>query len=444
MMKQDLLLFCFLLITLSCSRKIPEETNPQEGVPLIQGYVCQKELTKNEIRTYGTIGYLYKADVVPTFGETINDLYFEEGDPVKEGELLALLDFRKLELQMEETKADIDTKHAALLLADQKLNDSRRTMESHFLTIKNAELDLEQKREDLHRIHSILENKKLLFEAGGITEEELLSVELNSREKETALKQSEFSLKMKKIGFREQDLIQEGFKLPEDQDERINLFIELNTRVQTAEAQLARSEWEAALTRIKTLELYMDECRIRAPIDGIIAKKYMNIGEKAQEGQPLYMIYPIDRVLAILQLSEKELLHVKIGQEVRVLSDRDGLEHWGHIHRISPWIQKESRSSEVRVMIDNREAAFKIGQFVRVQIQLSQPEEQIVIPGKALSREDESSVFVIRRNIVFLKKIILGEEAGGKYPVLDGLAEGDHIVMSPPESLMNGMEVRVR
>ncbi len=433
-----------ILLTGSCGREKVKESVPSVLPPIVEEYICSKELSRNEISTYGTISYINKADVVPKSTETIQDLYFEEGDDVQKGEVLARLDTRKLELQMEETKAGIETKKAALNLAEQRLDESRRNMEAQFHTIKNAELDLEQKRDDVVRIFSILDNKKLLFEAGGITQEELLSIELSSGEKETALKQAEYSLRIKKIGFREEDLIREGYELPENQEERKNLFMELNTRVQSAEAQLARSEWQAALTRIKTLELYMEECRIKAPISGIIARKYMDIGERAQENQPLYMIYPVDQVYALLQLSEKDLLNVKTGQEVLVLSDSDGSEHRGQIHMISPWIQKESRSGEVKVLIGNDEGVFKIGQFVRLRIELKNPIEQIMIPAESITGAEDPGVFIIRQNYLFLKKITIEEEKGRRFPVLEGLKEGDRIVRLPSELLRDGMEVRVR
>lgn len=443
--RRIVLMYSILSVSLiSCTGKTDKIPAPRLP-PLVEEYICRKELSINEISTYGTISYINKADVVPMSSETISELYFEEGEKVRKGEVLAILDTRKLEYQLEETKAGIDTKKAALLLSEQKLAESRRNMEARFHTIKSAELDLEQKRADYERMLSIMENKKLLFDAGGITQEELLSVELSVREKETSLKQAEYSLRIKNIGFREEDLIQGGLELPQNRESLKDLFIELNTRVQYAEAELARTEWQAALSRIETLELYREECRIKAPISGIIARKYMNPGEKAQENQPLYLIYPTEQVYALLQLSEKDLLSVRIGQEVLVSSDRDSSEYTGRIHRISPWIQKESRSGEVKVLLENREESFKIGQFVRLRIQLGSPVHQIMIPSSSiLTGQDESNVFIIRQNRLFQKEIAIGGETGRKIPVLEGLSEGDRIVARPTETLKNGMEVSTK
>jgi len=432
------------VLILSCTKQA-KETPTDPLPPLVEEYICKNELTKNEISTYGTISYLAKADVVPMSSETIRELYFEEGEFVRKGEVLAQLDTRKLEFQLKETTAGIDTKKTALALAEQKLAESRRNMEAQFHTIKSAELDLEQKRADSERMRSILDNKKQLFEAGGITQEELLSVELSTREKETSLKQAEYSLRIKNIGFREEDLIREGIDIPQDSESLKNLYIELNTRVQSAEVELARSEWQAALSRIETLELYREESRIKAPISGIIAKKYMNPGEKAQENQPLYLIYPTEKVYVLLQLSEKDLLSVNIGQEVLVYTDNDSFEYTGHIHRISPWIQKESRSGEVKVLLENRDESFKIGQFVRVHIQQERPSQQLMIPSTSITTgQEETQVFIIRQSRLFKKKIVTGEERGRKFPVLEGLNEGDRIVVLPTDFLKDGMEVRVR
>jgi multidrug resistance efflux pump len=438
----------YILISLpqiiSCSKETGMDTAKESYPPLVEEYVCRNELLLNELSTYGSISYINKADVVPMSSENIQELYFEEGEEVQKGDILALLDTRKLEIQLEETKAGIEVKRAALVLAQQKLAESRRNMEAQFHTIKSAEVDLKQKRADLERSLSVLENKKLLFEAGGITQEELFTIDLSVREKESALKQAEYGLSIKRIGFREEDLIQGGYEIPEDREQWKNLYVDLNTRVQSGETELARSEWQAAQRRIKTLELYIEECRIKAPISGIIARKYMNKGERALENQPLYLIYPTKSVFALLQLSENDLLSVKLGQDVFIRNDTEGTEIMGRIHRISPWIQKESRSGEVKVLLDNSEDLFKIGQFVRVRIQLENPAEKLMIPIESLAPGEKSSVFIIRQNRLFLKEITIGEEIQNKYPLLDGLREGDRIVASPSETLRDGMEVQIK
>jgi len=433
-----------LLLLLSACRAHPVRDVAGQLPPLVEEYVCRYELMRNEISTFGTVSYLNKADVVPMSSETIRELYFEEGDTVYKGEVLALLDTRKLDLQMEELEAGIETKRAALLLAEEKLAESRRNMETRFYRILNAGLDLEQKKADYVRVLGVLENKKQLFQAGGIPQEELLSVELTVREKETSYRQAEYILKTEEVGFREEDLIRGGYEPSRDEEERKTMFIELNTRVPSAEAELARSEWLAARSRIETLELYREESRIKAPISGIIGRKYMDAGEKTLENQPLYMIYPTEQVCIIARMGEKDLNTVKAGQQVLVSRDYDDSEFTGQIQRISPWIQKESRSGEVRVLLENDKGRFRIGQFVRLKIQLEDPAEQLMIPSSSLKGGDEAWVFVIRQNRLFQKAVTPGRECGDRTSVLAGLSEGDRIVSGPPDFLRNGMEVRIR
>jgi len=442
-------LLLVLLVLLSCREKYEMTVLPaeQEAVraPVVKTVTCGKREYTRDFSTFGSVAYVSKADVYPKSGEIIESLTFEEGDRVRRGDVLAELDRRKLEIQLRETAAGILTREAQLNLAVQRRDESRRNIEAQFHTIRNAELDLQKKEADFQRISTIAENKQQLFDAGGVTREELESVRLEYLEKETQLQQTAANLAIKRIGYRDEDLLEAGYGVPEDPEERKGLFVDLNTRLLQAEVEVAEAELNAARSRIETLELYLSETSVASPIDGVVARKYMEEGEKASPEKPLYLIFPTRQVYALAEVSEKDLLSLREGLEADVVIDAGGGSRTGRIDRISPWIQSESRTAPVRILLDNRDGLFRVGQFVRITVLLSDPVREVMVPSDAVLYDGEENpyVFTIRGGRIFRTDITCGEENDGFLPVLSGLEEGERIAAAPRESFRQGMEVRV-
>lgn len=430
----------------SCDEKTSEESAAGEdsNAPVVKLVSCLSKAYSRTYETYGTVAYLSKADVCPMSSEIIQSIPFEEGDRVRKGEVLARLNSQKLEIQIKEARAGVRIKETGLNLARQQLEEGRRNMEAQFLTIENSRLDLEKTEADFSRMTRVYENKKQLYEVEGISREEMDSVELEYFEKELNLRQSRSNLAVKLIGYRDEDLQKAGYTLPETEEEKTELFVDYNTRTQQAQVDVARAELEAARSQMETLKLYLTETAVRAPIGGLIAQKYMEAGEKASPEKPLYMIYPDSSVYALAQLSEKDLSLLRPGMEAKVKTDISSTMRSGVIHRISPWIQKESRTASLKILLDNEDSLFRVGQFVRIKVLLTEAIPTLMIPREAVLSEGEVPyAFAYRGGRIFRQNLVCGEEKDREIPVFEGLEEGDRIVLNPRNSYKDGMEVRL-
>ena len=443
--KTILTLFLGLLV-FSCAPKKPSGQEnilmAEPAVPVVDILECRIGEYVRTIETFGTISYVTKAEIYPMGAEIIDRMNYEEGDSVRVGEELARLDSRKLSFQLKEAESGIRIKETRWNLAVQQREEGRRNMESRFLEIENARLDLEKARIDFQRISRIFENKKQLFEVEGISQEEMASVELEYQEKDFACRKAESALAVKKIGFRKEDLIQAGYEIPENPANQKELFIDYNTRMLQAEVDVAAAELEAARSQVEALRLYLSETSIRAPISGVIGRKYMESGEKASPEKPLYLIFPENSVYAEARVSEKELTVLKQGMQGDVTSDTDTQMRTGRIQRISPWVDQESRTGSFKILLDNRDGLFKVGQFVRISLRLTGTREGILLPSQAiLSKEGITRVFQIRGNRIFEREISCLDPVDDQIPVESGLEPGNLIVLNPSEGLRNGMEV---
>lgn len=432
---QNVLILSFLFL-LSCSDS-SEDSEPT-AFPRIDPYICKTIQYSPQISTFGIISPVRKADILPPADSIIRKMYFDEGDLVFEGDILAELDMQQIDLQIKEAEASLHSKESSLELSRRKLAESRRNAESRFHTIESAEIELKKKEIELLRMSEILANKKKLHALGGITKDELLSFELNFLEKESLFKQAGCSLEIKKIGYRDIDLINENYVLSSDPHKTKMDIIDLNTGVFQAETDMAESELEAAVNKLESLRLYREENIITSPLKGIILRRLMDEGEKGTREKPLYHICSVDKVYVSCRLSEKDLLTLSLNQRAQISSPLLDESTSGSVQRISPWIESESGSGEVMILVDNEDGIFRFGQFVRVTLELEEPQTELMIPSESLI---DGFAYLLRDNHIFKTQLITGSPRDGMIPVYKGLSEGDRIVLAPLKSFTDGMEI---
>ena len=456
------LLILFLTGVLSfagCHAAEMETVEETKNKTPVEVHICRSVPYRPVIRGFGTIEPIRKAEILPPLTETVVEMCCLEGDLVKKGELLAQLDTRAMTLQLQEQISVRQGCLAALKVAEENYRKALRDREARFFSIQSAEAECRKTRAEFSRMKEVLEQKRKLYQLDGITQEELESAEMALMEKQTVLDQAMFNLGSLRIGFRIEDLVAAGMLSPdkEEMEEDIlkALFLDLNTRKESAECDLAAAELAEAERRIASLELRINECSIRSPLDGIVGRRYRDDGEKVSPDSPLYTIYTANPVHALISLSEKDLLRVSPGMKAEVICDADGQKFSGTVDRVSPWISSETRSGELRVMLDS--GSFRIGQFVLAELALKEESSRILIPSSAILEDgdpvlseieadvrfhrSEASVFVLKDDRIFRKALTVGIPEAEGIPVIQGLDDGDEIVLSPAGQFRDGMEI---
>ncbi len=433
-----------LMVLVSCQEKSPEPASFY--VEQIRVAVVNEELVSPEYRSYGTVAHLNKADVYPSTEGNIEELDAEEGMAVEKGQILAQLDRRRLLIRKKEAEADIGSQRAQLRLAEEKLKEGEKAVEAKLIAIRNAESELEQKRIELENIQTTYASKQRLFEVEGVSREELERIKTQYLSARTEVEQAEGELEIQRIGFRDRDLRNAGYAVPSGEEERRKLLILLNTRMLAAERQVAEAELNAALANLQTIELLLAETTIRAPIAGIVAVRYAELGEKATPEQTLFTIFNTDAVYIQVDVSEKDLPRIQSGQKAIVLAEHSSkakLE--GQVRLISPYIDPSTRTARVRILLNNLGQELSPGMFVRLRIITGKPTREFLIPESAILEEPEggSYVYLVRNRRLFRHSIEVGSAYGEKVVVRSGLEKGERVVLEPSPAYRNGMQVEV-
>jgi Cu(I)/Ag(I) efflux system membrane fusion protein len=172
---------------------------------------------------------------------------------------------------------------------------------------------------------------------------------------------------------------------------------------------------------------------IHTPVAGTV----INIG--AREGQyvtpqtELYMIVDLSTVWVYADIYEYELPWVKLGDEVEMtLAGIPGRTFTGELDYIYPYAESRTRSVKVRLTFDNPDLLLKPEMFAEVVIKSDKRIDTIVIPSEAVIRSGQSDrVFVVRAPGKFEPVIVkLGFQSAGQVAVLEGIEDGDEVVVS--------------
>ena len=214
-----------ILIFTSCSDKEEDIFKP---LPLsVRAGEVTRKRTAPEISAFGTVLYYSKADVYPTTEGYINSVEVMEGDRVVKGELLSQLRQEKLFIEREKSISEVNSKRSLLRLAEEKLYSGKREAEKKIISIKGALNSLNQKKLELDNVDRIYCNKQELFEAGGLSQEELESVKMTYLKSRYEYEKSLNDLELVKTGYRECDIRDRGFLFPVMRRKKTNFLSRL-------------------------------------------------------------------------------------------------------------------------------------------------------------------------------------------------------------------------
>lgn len=129
--------------------------------------------------------------------------------------------------------------------------------------------------------------------------------------------------------------------------------------------------------------------RITSPVEGTVAVREIRLGELASSASRAFQVVDLDRLRVIVQLPEKDLGRVQVGQHARLSSAYDDdTAASGQVARISPVVDPASGTVRVTVNVDPGQESLRPGQFVKVRLEVDRHESVMTIPRRGLVWED--------------------------------------------------------
>jgi membrane fusion protein (multidrug efflux system) len=232
-------------------------------------------------------------EVTPLVAGPVAKVLVRETEVVKAGAPLVILDDSDAKIMVEQARA-------ALGSAERRVRamDASDTALAGQLSARDA--DIARARSDLDRAKTDLERRQALSASGAVSGDELTNARNRFTEAQAALAQAQAN-RAAAVGSREANRVMIS-----------GVSLEQNPEVLSARA------------RLDAAQLALDRTVIKAPIDGVISKKQVEVGQQVAMGVPLMAIVPTTEAYVDANFKEVQLRKVRAGQPVTLTSDLYG------------------------------------------------------------------------------------------------------------------------
>lgn len=373
------------------------------------------------------------AEIVSRLHYEVLQLNVKEGDRVKKGQVLAVLDSDTL-------KKDIKRAEDQLALA--KVENSEASSRSA-QNVELAKAQLEDKLKDQQTAYekAVLDrdevkrkydNLKTLVDAGVETEESLKEIKSTYESAQQIV--DSYTIENGKVVATEADLKSIENSADNSSGSRAKNIAMLQTELNNKRQDL-------------------EECQITSPIDGTITRVNIKLGRFADDtddDKPMFVVENIDQLEMEILVSEYDIGKIEIGQTATITADilKDEFVE-GVVDRISPTGEEKAGSTErvipttVRITGDTK--GLIAGINAKAEILIAESKDTLILPLECLQQNPDGTISVLRvnsENKIEVIPVTTGIENDLNVEVFsDMLQEGDNIVVSPTSDLTEGTAV---
>lgn len=202
----------------------------------------------------------------------------------------------------------------------------------------------------------------------------------------------------------------------------------------------AKENYEFALEQYK-------EISIVSPSNGIVSKRLIDLGDMVAAKSKILEITSSNKFKINLTVAETDLRKLKTGQKAELNLDAcPDRKFTGTITRVYPEIDPLTRNGIVEVRLDNPCPNTKSGMFVRASFITKVYKDVLTIPSQSIiTKMDKKNVFVVDENMkVKSVEVQTGFETKEDVEIVNGLKQGDIVVVDGQQTLKNGNEVKVQ
>jgi HlyD family secretion protein len=408
------------------------------------------------------------ARVAAPSGGRLTSVSVREGDRVKAGQVLAVVDsrvqsaqaqsaasaLRVSELQAKQAKlavqvaatdhansvevARLDLQMAQTELA--KLKNGARPQE-----VAQAEQAVKQAQATRDRAATEIDRAQVLYDKGIAPKRQLDDAKTALSVAESTLESARQQLAMVRAGARSEDLQSAELRVKSakaalSQAQHGALQVAAKQRESEA-ASVSIQQKQADLTAAQATAGYST---LRSPIAGVVTRRSLNPGDVADPATPVVEICDSHALDLSANIPAEDGVRIRTGMPVRVSATAaPGQTFAGRVISLGQ-VDPQSGLLAVRITVNNPGSVLKVGVFATADIVLGANPRAIVVPKKAVvTREDKSVVFVVTPdNKAHEREVKLGVEQGTDVEIIRGVAVGDRVISLGQYELTDGAEVK--
>jgi membrane fusion protein, multidrug efflux system len=212
------------------------------------------------------------------------------------------------------------------------------------------------------------------------------------------------------------------------------------------EYERERTAYAAARAQVDQLRTRLSYATITAPLDGVITEKRVESGDVVGNQARLFDLADVSQLVARVGVSELDIVELEQGDHVTITLDaHPNRALRGRIRRVFPSADPTTRLVPVEVVFDTESARFaRPGFLARVTFNLATSDNVLLLPvGAVLGGQGAQAVFIVEDGTATRRTVRTGLTSQGRIEIVDGLTEGESVVVVGNTNLRDGMTVRV-
>ena len=373
------LLFCATVLP-GCSRKPANDTKPAD--PTRQVKVARAEMRPLErvVIATGSIAAHEQATLSVKVPGRIQSMAVDLGSTVRQGDLIA---------QLEQIDYELRQKQAAAALAQARARVG--------LPLEGTDENV-----DVEQTSSAKQAKAVLDEA--------------TKNRERVLNLSKEGISSKS----EVDTVEAAYRVA------LNRYETAREEGRTLLAVMSQRhiEYEIATQALR-------DTTITAPFAGAIQSRAATAGEYVEAAAPIATLVKADPLRLRLEVPERQSIHVRTGQTVRVIVEGDTNLYTGRLERLSPALTEDNRMLVVEADVPNR-GSLRPGLFVRAHIVTTAQDPGLTVPAVSLvTFAGIEKVFVVTDGKAAERNVTSGRTGPDWIEIRNGIKAGDLVVLEP-------------
>jgi HlyD family secretion protein len=392
-----------VLMTVACS----SDKGDKEPTVTVQVAAVEKTMIQHTINTEAILFPRQQAAIVPKISAPVQKFLVKRGSPVREGQLLAVLENRDLSAAAQDTKGSYDQAQASY---------ETTTAASLPEEIQKAEADAQQAQQALDAQEKVFQSRQQLFDQGALPRKELdqSRVDITQARNQYAIAKKHLDALMA-IG-KEQTLKSASGQLESAKGKYLG-----------AQAQLSYSE-------------------IRSPIDGVVTDRPLYPGEMAAAGTPLLTVMDISSVIAKAHIPQSDAAALKVEDKgtMTVPGMEEPIE--GQVTVVSPALDPNSTTVEVWLEAKNPKHALKPGTSVQLSLKAQTVKDALVVPASAVITAPDGATIVMLAGSdgrAHQRAVKLGIRNGVDVQILEGVAASDKVVATGAYGLPDKTKIKI-
>jgi multidrug resistance efflux pump len=400
------------------------------------------------------------------------------GTSVKKGDMLAVIEssdladaqaaYRRAVAELAQSQAGVKVAESAVSAAKTEVQVASRTLERQSKLAQSGEFaspSLEKAKAALSEAHSTLSASTAEFErldklvarlrsgvqSGVVAQRELERAVSDLAEATASKTDAATQVRIAQSTLsREESISKQGLRNAKEVDQARSTLELAKSGQKSAESRLAQAR--ADVIRVQSsIRVAKDQIvllggavgggntvTVVAPINAEVEHRHASVGQTISAGEQLYDLLNADVVWVLADVYEKDVPKVRIGQSMKVSADAyPGEVYEGEVAFVHNEVDPQTRTTQVRIVLDNPGERLKQNMFVRVILGVGSSSAVTVPAASVQNNKGLDVVFVEEKSGVYRRTLVQVKGSFGDRAIVEGVAAGRQVVTTGSYQLLS-------